>query len=79
MKITPKIEDKRRTVDYADLKDGECFLYNLDLYIKEDFDGFQYGICLTDGEAYVSEMCGTQVVPVNCEIKWSYKGQKKKR
>ncbi len=77
MKTVPAITSKHKTVDYADLEVGVAFMYSDNLYIKSSDPGHnQIGVCLHDGY-YINGMCGEQVIPVNAEVKWSYKTQKK--
>ena len=78
MKVIPKIRNKHKTVNYTDLKEGDAFVYGGDLYIKETIHDGQYGICLNDVNDFIENMCGTQVIPVNAEIRWSYKDKKGK-
>ena len=60
-----KENNKKNTVDYADLAAGDCFRYKGDLLIKADYE--QDAVCLTDGVAY-NGMCGKIVIPVNAEV-----------
>lgn len=76
MKVTPKIKTHCVPVCYADLGSGDTFLYNNELYIKGG--GEQTGTCLNDG-GYITNMCKTQVIPVNAEVTWSYKDKKGKK
>ncbi len=78
MKITPKITSTHKTVDYSDLKEGNAFMYGGDLYIKSSY-GEQMAFCLNESDSCLDGMCGTQVIPVNAEIKWSYKDTKGKK
>ena len=78
MKITPKLpKPKQDTVDYADLENGDTFLYQGNACIKSDIDCEQRAVDLTDGDFY-DDMCDQQVIPINAELKWSYKAKKGK-
>jgi hypothetical protein len=87
MKIRPKVPQPRKDeVNYAHLKDGTTFIYRGSLCFKADVEGHQLGICLgksTEGDCsgvdWYDEMCGQMVVPVDVELKWSYKKQPSKK
>ncbi len=67
VKITPKPKFKLQGVDFATLKPRDCFLYMDELCMKAIKD--QGAISLSDG-AYLYDMCGEYVQPVDVEIKW---------
>ena len=80
MKVTPSIKRTAKTINYSDIKDRECFVYNGHLYIKDDGGGGQYAICLDDPSIETTDgFCGVQVQPVKSEIKWSYMPVAKKK
>jgi len=56
-------------VDYADLNDGDAFIYEDQLFIKCDYS-CQEAVSLDEGVYTLEEMCGTMVLPVNIEVKW---------
>jgi len=79
MKVSPLIKHEHKTVDYTDLAEGDAFVYGGELYIKYNGDtDMQYGISLSEPGFSLKEMCSYPVIPVNAEIKWSYKEQPKK-
>ncbi len=58
--------NKKSTIDFANLRPGRCFIYGDCLYIKCNFA--QQAVRLTDG-AVCFKMCGEQVTPVNAEVR----------
>lgn len=68
-KITPKLSPDVG-IDFADIGDGDCFLLRNDLWQKSEEVGDQSAQCLSDGEME-TELCGTTVIPVDVEIKWT--------
>jgi hypothetical protein len=70
-KITPAIPKAKvvRHPVFEDLKAGEKFLMGGKLYVKDNSED-QIGINLLTGEIE-HELCGTEVIPVNVEIKWT--------
>ncbi len=71
VKITPKPKFSRQGVDFAELNNGTFFLYQDCLCIKQSGTG-QLGVDVEDGASF-SNLCGTYVLPVNVEIKWTKK------
>ncbi|HDY67358.1 MAG TPA: hypothetical protein ENH85_06190 [Candidatus Scalindua sp.] len=69
-KITPSLRKETEYVDYEELAEGDCYLWNGDLWIKTNED--QIGTSLSNG-TFEDNLCGTMVIPVNIEIKWSKK------
>ncbi len=73
-------------VEYDTLKNGDAFIYSGDLCIKAVINdancgsAHQFGLILfiaTKNTAeYYDEMCGEMVIPVDAEVKWSYKKTK---
>jgi len=58
--------NEKNTVDFADLKPGDCFRWDSDIYVKSAYG--QDAICLDDG-FMIQEMCGEQVTPVDAEVR----------
>lgn len=87
MKLIPAIrKNKRKTVDYADLDERDCFMYDGNLYMKfnpdcdiSGYDEAQFAISLNEPDDHFSGFCGRQVIPVDVEIKWAYKKQPAKK
>ena len=77
MKITPALRKPRqKTVDYSELNDGDCFYYDGNIYMKLDNDYCdQVGLSLNEPEWDIKQMCGTRVIPIDVEIKWSFQKQ----
>lgn len=71
-RLSPPLPVSKDSFEYSDVENGDCFLYNGDLYIKDDSDGDQFGVSLVTGK-YVTDMCGKPVIPVDVEIKWKVK------
>ena len=70
-KITPKPKFKRQGVDFAELNPGDWFLHRDCLCVK--MDGIdQEGLDPMDGLCF-ADLCGTYVLPVTVEIKWTKK------
>jgi len=63
MKVVRKNE--KNEVNFADLKQGDCFKWKGSLLIKIDYE--QDAVDLEDGVVY-SDMCGEIVYPVNAEV-----------
>lgn len=61
-------------VNFADLKPNDCFLLNNELWMKEEEDQYATNLC-TGGIR--NNLCGTMVLPVDVEIKWTKKVAKK--
>lgn len=57
--------NEKNTVDFAELKPGDCFRWGDSLLIRTDYE--QDAVDLEDGSTY-SNMCGDQVTPVNAEV-----------
>ena len=72
VKITPALKSAQQGVDFADLDDGASFLHNNCLCSKRA-DGDQEGLDLDDNGQCFFNLCGTYVLPVNVEIKWTMK------
>lgn len=58
-------QNEKRTVDFAILNPGDCFMAWDRLYVKSQSE--QQATGLENGDARVC-MCGIQVTPVNAEI-----------
>ena len=58
------------SVNFSNLKGGECFLMNGSLWIKGPRSYTQAASSLVDGKRETS-LCGRMVQPVNVEIKWA--------
>ncbi len=69
-KITPAVAVNNGTL-FDKLGQGECFLMNGGLYIKESSDD-QIGINLATGKCE-GNLCGIQVMPVTVTITWKKK------
>ena len=73
MKIKPAIRGPKNYVDYADLNDGNTFIYHSQLWMKAvniDDDYEQMAINLTTGD-WLSDMCSEQVLLVDAMITWT--------
>ena len=72
VKIKPAIRGPKNYVDYAELGNGDTFIYHSELYMKMGDVGEceQVALCLNDGE-WMSEMCGEQVLPVDAVLTWT--------
>ena len=57
---------EKDTIDFERMRPGRCFVYYSCLYIKCSFA--QQAVRLTDGKV-LFDMCGTQVMPTNAEVK----------
>lgn len=78
MKIVPKLANGKKTVDYTTIESGEIFMSDNRLYVKFDNDDYdQLAIPLGDGDNFGEDMCGKEVIPINVEIRWSYRPQPK--
>jgi len=62
------------TMDYAELYDGDFFLYKGVLYMKHDFDE-QEALPMGGRKAFQRDweegMCGLQVIPVDVQINYT--------
>ena len=68
-KVTPAIAPSG-SVNFSNLKGGECFLMNGTLWIKGPHSYTQAASSLVDGKRETG-LCGHMVQSVNVEIKWS--------
>ena len=68
-RVQPGGPSADQLVDYADLDDGDAFVYEEQLFIKYDYSQ-QEGVCLDESACTCEDMCGTMVLPVNIEVKW---------
>lgn len=69
-KIVPAL-DTSRSILFDELSQGECFLMNGNLYMKESVKE-QIGVNLTTGK-YEDCLCECSVVPVEITIAWKKK------
>lgn len=76
VKITPKPKFAKQGVDFADLDVGDFFLHENRLCVKrtghDPHGNDQCGLDMADGYSFTG-LCGTYVLPVNVEIKWTRK------
>ena len=72
MKIKPVIRGPKNYVDYAELKDGDTFIWHSELYMKmtDCGDHEQMAVCLNDGE-WIYDVCSEDVLPVDAVITWT--------
>ncbi len=80
MKLIPKVANRHKMVDYANLNNGDAFIYNSDICVKADIDDKQYGVVLSnEGTDHYDNMCDCLVIPIDAEVKWTYKKQPAKK
>jgi len=70
VKITPKLKPDVSQVDFEELNPRDCFIMDGGLWMKHDRSDNQDAFCLSNGDNDFN-LCGTMVIPVNVEIKWS--------
>ena len=71
-RVSPPISVRPIGVDYAELGDGDAFIYGGRLYIKMEIFN-QEGIGLSGGCQVLEDMCGKIVIPVDITIIWKEK------
>ena len=78
MKVVPKLTSKRKKVEYCNLTDGDCFMWDgcLCMRIDQESEVDQGAVNLESGELY-KDMCDALVIPVDAKINWKHLASKK--
>ena len=71
-RVSPKINLIIPGVTYTDLEDGDCFIYDNQLWIKADEYDYQNATNLVNG-TIICDLCDQVVIEVDIEIKWTKK------
>lgn len=70
-RVSPPITDNNNYVDYANLENGDCFLYLGNLWMKFDVED-QEAVNLDTGDNDCL-LCDKMVIPVDITINWKRK------
>ena len=62
-----KIEENCVKIKFKDVKVGECFKFDCDVWIKTEDGQEDNAVCLNDGELWYLEE-STEVIPVNAKV-----------